>query len=265
MIEAENNYNRALPLSKINAISQSTLDNYTATYAAAKSAVKSATEQLRSAKLDLSYTYINAPIGGIVSNTPANIGDLVGPNTKFTTLTTLYARDTLEVDLAIPLSRYLKYMPQGSDTKDNNLLSNITLILPDSSKYQSEGSYAYTRSDGAEGSSTIVIVAKFPNKNSLLKPNLFARVSADIGEATQRIMIPQKSVIQMQGISSVWVIKPDSTATYRRVTVGSTYGDNWVITDGLQSGEMVATTGLLKLHEGSKIKLPNPSSSSTKE
>ncbi len=255
LIEARNNYERALPLSEINAISQSSLDGYRATYTAAQASVKSARQQLRSAELDLSYTYINAPISGVIAQTPSNEGDYIGVGTKFSTLTTISSIDSLEVYLSIPVSRYLKYTPQGSTPKNQELLSDITLILADSSEYAYKGRYAYTRQDAAAESSTIVIVAKIPNPDELLKPNMFARISADIGAANDRILIPQRAVNQLQGISSVWVIKPDSTVTFRRITVGSTVGSEWQVTSGLMSGERVATSGTLKLHEGAKVKL----------
>ncbi len=254
-VEARNNYERAVPLSEIDAISQSSLDGYRAKHTAAKSAVRSASEQLRSANLNLSYTKINAPISGIIAQSPANEGDYVGVGTKFSTLTTLSSTDTLEVDLSIPVAKYLKYTPLGATPNDKELLSDITLIMPDSSIYSQIGQYAYTKKDAASESSTVVIVAKIANLDNLLKPNMFARISANIGEPRNRVLIPQSAVSQIQGISSVWVIKPDTTVTLRRVTLGVTYGDKWEVKSGVTDGERVATSGSLKLHEGVKVKL----------
>ncbi|MFI3268891.1 MAG: efflux RND transporter periplasmic adaptor subunit [Rikenellaceae bacterium] len=254
-IEAENNYNRAIPLSEINAISGSTFDSYRATYSAARASLKAAKEQLRSAQLDISYTYINAPIDGVLSESPANLGDYVGPATSFQTLTTISATDTLKVELTIPLAKYLKYTPQGVRPDDSKLLTNITLILPDSTLYSEQAEYAYTKSDAASGSSTVVLVAKIPNHTALLKPNIFARIRAEIGDESEQVTIPQQAVTEMQGVSSVWVIRPDSTASFRPVTLGSKSGTEWVITSGLKSGERVATTGQLKLHQGAKVNL----------
>lgn len=82
-IEAKNNYERAVPLSKINAISRSQLDQYTAQYEAAAAAVRSAEQTLRNAQLEVGYTNLYAPIDGIIEHTPAHVGDYVGPGTQF--------------------------------------------------------------------------------------------------------------------------------------------------------------------------------------
>ncbi len=254
LIEAENNHNRAIPLSEINAISKSSLDSYAATYIAAKSNLKAARERVRSAELDLSYSYLNSPINGLITESAANLGDYVGPGTTFSTLTTISSIDTLKVALSIPLVKYLKYLPHSHNQHDSTLLSNITLILPDSTLYSEQGQYSYTQSDANASSSTVVIVAKIPNPRSLLKPNMFARIKANIGEAQSRVMIPQQAVTQMQGVSSVWVINSDSTVSYRPVTLGATYGSEWQVESGLASGERVATSGQLKLHEGAHVR-----------
>ncbi len=250
-LEAHNNYERALPLSKMGAISRSSMDEYTANYAAAKASVKSAEESLRSARLNSSYTTIKAPISGVIAVTPANVGDFVGTGTSYTTLTTISAADTMELTLAIPTSRYLKYRPRGGD--NSTLLSDITLFLSDSTAYPHLAEYDYTEKDVSSGNSTVVIVAKIPNPDALLRSEMFARVRANIGDATECVVVPQQAVTQMQGVTSVWVIGADSVARFREVTTAGTYGDEWHIKSGLKSGELVATSAQLKLHEGAKV------------
>ncbi|MFI3258922.1 MAG: efflux RND transporter periplasmic adaptor subunit [Rikenellaceae bacterium] len=250
LTQSHNNYQRAIPLARTNAISQSSLDEYRASYLAAEASVKSAEQSLRNAELNLSYASIKAPIDGVIADTPANSGDYVGPATKFTTLTTITNIDSITVSLPIPTRRYLQYRKA---TENQDLLSEITLILADSSRYPILGEYDYTEQSIGDNSASVVIVAKFPNPNYTLKNGMFARVRASIGGPVERVMIPQKAVTQMQGMSSVWVIGEDSTATFRRVELGPTFGDEWQVRSGLISGERVTTSGQLKLHEGSKI------------
>lgn len=253
LIEANNNYQRAIPLARINAISQTSLDSYTANYAAAKADLRSAEQTLRSAQLNSSYATISAPIDGIIAYSISNRGDYVGPGTEFSTLTTITNTDTLRVELALPTTTYFRYINNSESYDNSDLLSDITLLLPDSSAYPHKAIYDYTEQSASSGSSQIVIVAKIPNPDAMLKANIFARLHANIGSESERIMIPQIAVTQQQGVNSVWVIKPDSTVTYRRISLGNTYGNSWHVTAGLSSGEMVATTGLLKLHEGTKV------------
>lgn len=255
-VQARRNYERAIPLARINAISQTQFDQYTAENLAAIASVKSAEQTLRNARLDESYTRIYAPISGIISSSAAVAGDYVGPGTQFSTLTTIQSIDTIGVDLAIPMSEYLAVSGRKSFSYDNaTLLSDIRLQVADGSDYNEEGFYQYTRQSVASEMGTIVLVIGFRNPNYELKTGQFARVSATMGADRERIVVPQRAVSQVQNISSVWVIRPDSTAEYRKVELGNTIGEEWVVQSGVEVGEMVATTGLQKLRNGAKVSL----------
>lgn len=255
-VQARRNYERAIPLSRINAISQTQFDQYTAENLAAIAAVKSAEQTLRNARLDEGYTRIYAPIDGIISSSAAVAGDYVGPGTQFATLTTIQNIDTICVDLAIPMSEYLAVSGRKSFSYDNaTLLSNIELRVADGSRYSEGGFYKYTRQSIASEMGTIVLVIGFANPNYELKTGQFARVSATMGADRERIVVPQRAVSQVQNITSVWVIRPDSTAEYRKVEMANTIGEEWVVQSGVEVGEMVATTGLQKLRNGAKVTL----------
>lgn len=252
---AQRNFERAEPLAAIDAISQSDLDQYRATYKAARATTKSAEESLRSAELEFGYTKIYAPIDGIAANSSVSEGDYIGPSTLQNELTTISQLDTITVELAIPTSRYLRHTTGSqSESFDNaSLLSEIKMTLPDSSIYWHTGEYYYTQKDTPSSSSTVVIVAKFPNPKLELKEGMFARISANMGERKARLTVPKRAVSQLQGINSVWVIKPDSSAEWRKVTLAESPAKVWVISSGVEQGEKVAVSGLLKLHSGVKV------------
>lgn len=252
--EAKRNYERAIPLARIDAISRSQLDQYTAENIAAIAAVKSAEQNLRNARLEESYTRIYAPIGGIISSSAATAGDYVGPGTEFSTLTTIQNIDTVGVDLALPMRQYLELSGRSSFSYDNaSLLSDISLRVADGTLYPEPGFYKFTRQSIANNSGTILLVVGFRNPDYALKAGQFARVSASVGGNKSRMVVPQRAVSQIQNIASVWVIRPDSTVEYRKVRLGDTIGESWVVEQGLADGEMVATTGLQKLHNGDKV------------
>lgn len=253
-VEAKRNYERAIPLARINAISQTQLDQYTAENLAAIATVKSAEQSLRNACLDESYTRIYAPISGIISSSAATAGDYIGPGTQFSTLTTIQSIDTIAVDLAIPMRKYLATSGRTTFSYDNaDFLSNIRLRIADGSEYPEEGFYKFTRQSITSEMGTIVIVVGFRNPDYALKVGQFARISASLGADKESIVVPQRAVTQIQNISSVWVIRPDSTAEYRKVQLGDTAGEWWIVENGLAKGEMVATTGLQKLRNGMKV------------
>ena len=131
-LEARNNYERAVPLAKINAISQAQLDQYTAQYKAAEASVRSAEQTLSSARMNVGYTELRSPIDGIIEHTAAHVGDYVGPGTQFSVLTSISNIDTLTVDVAIPMAEYLRAAGGRSSIYDNEgLLSDIRLTLAD--------------------------------------------------------------------------------------------------------------------------------------
>lgn len=254
--EAKRNYERAIPLARINAISQTQLDQYTAENLAAIASVKSAQQNLRNAQLDESYTRIYAPISGIISSSAATVGDYIGPGTQFSILTTIQSIDTIGVDLAIPMSEYLAVSGRNAFSYDNaSLLSDISLRVADGSEYPEKGFYQYTRQSIASETGTIVLVVGFRNPDYALKVGQFARITASFGADKEFIVVPQRAVSQIQNISSVWVIRPDSTAEYREVTLGNTSGEWWIVENGVEKGEVVATTGLQKLRNGMKVSI----------
>ena len=257
-VETKRNYERAIPLARINAISQMQLDQYRAENIAAIASVKSAEQNLRNARLEESYTRIYAPISGIISSSAATAGDYIGPGTQFSTLTTIQSIDTVGVDLAIPMREYLVASHRTSLSYDNeSLLSDIRLRVADGSEYPERGFYKFTRQSISSEMGTIVIVVGFRNPDYALKAGQFARVTASVGEPRRQIVIPQRAVSQIQSVSSVWVIRPDSTAEYREVKLGATVDEWWVVEGGLAEGEVVATTGLQKLRNGMKVSTTN--------
>ena len=245
---------RAVPLAKINAISQAQLDQYTAQYKAAEASVRSAEQTLSSARMNVGYTELRSPIDGIIEHTAAHVGDYVGPGTQFSVLTSISNIDTLTVDVAIPMAEYLRAAGgRGSIYDNEGLLSDIRLTLADGTRYPYGGLYDYTRKDVSSSTGTLVLVVMFPNPDRSLKPGQFARVSANVGPVQPRVIVPQQSVSQAQGVNSVWVVRPDSTAAYRRVVLGDTYGTMWCVDEGLAEGEQVVTAGQQKLRNGMKV------------
>jgi len=252
--EARSNYERAVPLAGINAISKVQLEQYATRLSAAKASLRSAEQALRRARLNYGYAKIYAPVDGIISSTRAHEGDLVGPGSQFTTLATISNVDSMTVDISIPMSEYLQLSGREQATYDNaSLLSDIRLTLADGTPYPYPGTYDYTRKDISDAMGSIIIAVIFPNPDATLKPGQFARVAAGVGLPQKAVLVPQRAVSQTQGTDAVWVVRPDSTVEYRRVRAGGTEGGMWRIDEGLSAGERVATSGLQKMHDGMKV------------
>ncbi len=253
-LEAKNNYERAIPLAQINAISQAQLDQYTAQYRAAEAAVRSAEQSLRNASLEVGYTRIYSPIDGFVEAPKAHVGDYVGVGTAFSTLTKVVNVDTVSVDVTLPMSQYLRYIEPDTPIYDNDsLLSDITLRRSNGEVYPLKGVYDYTRTEVTDAVGTLSLVVDFPNPEYQLKAGQFARIEATVGMARHRVVVPQQCIVQMQGQTSLWVVRPDSTAEYRKVVVGATVGGDWIVEEGLSVGEWVVSEGQQKIRSGMKV------------
>jgi membrane fusion protein (multidrug efflux system) len=261
--EADNNYRRAVPLARIEAISQSALDQYRAAYASAEAQVKLAESQLAESLLQQGYTTITAPISGIIDDTGATVGDWVGVGTEYSVLATISNTEEMGVHIQIPFARYyeLRGGVEGERPSYDNstLLSNIRLYMPDGSLYPYEGTYSYTKRDAGDQTGSIIIVASFPNPERALKVGGSVVVVADVGSPEGVVMVPQQAVVQTLNKAHVWVVGSDNTVTFRPVVVGDKFGDHWIVDEGLAAGEMVVTAGVQKLRSGARVTVDNKS------
>lgn len=257
LVEAQNNYNRSVPLARINAISQSALDQATATLASAQANLRSAEAALRSANLDLSYTTIYAPSDGVIGETIGSVGDYVGPGTNNTVLNTISVIDSIYVYISIPTAKYLSIVERDSLDRplyDNaGLLTDVDMTLADGTLYPYKGVYKFTERAVDNRTGAVVIRVLFPNPERYLKPGQYVKVDANVGGGKGIVLVPQRAVMQSQGLNSVYVVGRDSTVAYRNVALGDTYGTEWGILDGLEPGELVLTEGLQKVRSGMKV------------
>lgn len=258
LASARSNYERAVPLARIEAISRSQLDEYSTAYASAQAAVLSAEQSVENYRIDVGYTVITAPISGIIAADKANVGDYVGPGTEFEQLTVIDDTDTMSVKISLPTSLYLQYRRPGQASFDNSgLLSDIRLSLSDGRLYPYEGIYDHTAQSISSSSGTVDLAVDFPNPDAELKAGEFARITLRIGGRRPVVTVPQQAVSQLQGVNSVWVVNDDSTAEYRRVELGGKYGGDWVVVSGVNAGERVVVSGGMKLRESERVKIKN--------
>lgn len=119
---------------------------------------------------------------------------------------------------SLPMSEYLSAQEREDDIYDNqHFLSDITLQTADGEIYPYKGIYDFTQKDIDSSTGTLIIVVKFPNPQKVLKPKQFARIEADMGRPRRYITLPQRCVSQQQDINTVWVMPPDSVVRQRMV------------------------------------------------
>ena len=253
LAKSKGDLDRIEPLAKINAVSKSDLDAAQAEYDATLSSLEAAEANLGSAKIQLSYTRILSPIDGIIGKTQAKVGDFVGKDPSPVILNTVSRVDTILVTFFITETQYLSYSrhlanPDADTSSEGSADIHMTLI--DGSLYNHPGKVDFIDRDVDTTTGAILAQASFPNPEKLLRPGQFTKLMINTQVVKDAIMIPQRSVMEIQGLYSVFVVDSNNTIQTRDIEVGTTIGSAWMITKGLEAGEKVVYEGLQKVKDG---------------
>lgn len=254
LVNAESELNRIRPLAEINAVSQSDLDAAVARFEASQASVEAAEANLRAAKIQLSYTRIHSPITGIIGKTKAKVGDFVGKNPNPVILNVVSRIDVILVEFFITESQYLIFAREVNKNKELKEVDweepNLELILSDGSVHNHKGIVEFVDREVDPTTGSILLQASFPNPEYLIRPGQFARINASVRTIKNGILIPQRSVMEMQGIHNVYVINDENKVELRRIIVGTTIDSFWLVEEGLKNGEKVVYEGLQKVKPG---------------
>lgn len=255
---ADVNVKRDTPLAQQRAISQSQLDTELAAQLEAKANVQAAAAAVENAELNLGFTKVRSLIDGIAGTATVQMGNLVSPTSVLTTVSKL---DPVKVYFPISEQEYMAYAGVASKKIGNISSMSLELILSDGSTYPHKGQVVFTDRQIDPQTGTIRLVGSFPNPGNALRPGQFARVRAVTGTSKAAVLVPQRSVADIQGSYQVAVVSSDNKVSIRKVKVGDRVGQMWIIEDGVKAGEQVITDGSLKVREGAPV---NPTVESPK-
>jgi membrane fusion protein (multidrug efflux system) len=253
---AQTDLDRIRPLAEEKAISKRDLDNAIGTEQSTRAAVVSAQAAVSRARLDIGFTRITSPIDGIAGFAIAQIGDLVGP-AQGGELTVVSKIDTIKVAYAVSEQFYLScfkcMLTSGGDSGVQGNSMQHEMILADGSRYPYRGRlYAVNRQVDTK-TGTLQIEAIFPNPGNLLRPGQFVRIVVTTGIRKGALLVPQRAVMEQQGVYQVAIIRPDRRIEIRQVQPGDRSGDRWIIDAGVAAGETVVAEGVQKVHEGTLV------------
>src|SRR5215510_14314897 len=217
---------------------------------AAEQLVRADEAALESARVQLGYTTIKAPIDGRAGSIMLNEGNVVraGGNTDSTLLVINQVRP-IYVSFTVPqqqLPTVKRYMAEGP-------LEVSALPAGDQRPVKGVVTFIDNAVDAATG--TIKLKATFANQEGRLWPGQFANVTMTLATEPDAIVVPSQAVQTGQQGAFVYVVKPDSTVDLRRIAVARTQGSEAVIAKGLQPGERVVTDGLARLTPGAKVEI----------
>ena len=238
------------PLVAKNAISRQQYDTAVAVERAQASAVEAARAAVQGAELDLSYTRVLAPDTGLVGKTEVYPGTLVGRG-QSTLLTQISKVDPINIRFTVPERGYLTYAKRNAERKSTAGADlPIELLLADGSVHPHTGRFVFVDRTVDPRTGTILLEAGFPNPGGIVRPGQYGRVRAAIDLKKGAILVPQRAVLEMQGIDRVAVVAADNTIEFRQVQTGQRIGSLWVIDSGLKAGERIVVEGLQKLRPG---------------
>jgi membrane fusion protein (multidrug efflux system) len=254
---AEVNVKRDTPLVKERAIAQSQLDTETAARMQAQAAIQAAEAAVEQAQLNLGFTSVRSLVDGIAGIATTQMGNLVSPTTVLTTVSKV---DPIKVFFPISEQEYLQFTSRLlKKTSTSDLLRTsdsrvLDLILSDGSTYPHKGQVIFTDRQVDPQTGTIRVVGAFPNPGNILRPGQFGRVRALLGVRQRAVLVPQRSVTELQGTYEVAVVGAQNRVSLRKVKVGDRVGPLWVIDEGLAAGEEVVSEGTSKVRDGMTVK-----------
>jgi membrane fusion protein (multidrug efflux system) len=263
LFQTSRNAARLKPLWEAKAVSQKDYDDAVSSEQIASANLKSAEAAVTEAKLNLSYTQVEASISGISGRALKSEGSLV--QAQQTLLTTISQIDPINVIFSFTEAEHLKFtraVAEGRLKLPKGGKFDVTLKLADGSEYSGSGKVDFTDVRVNPTTGTIEARAVVSNPKHLLRPGQFARVKLSGGIRPGAIAVPQRSVLEGPNTKMVMTVNDKGIVEPRPVQVGDWTGEEWVIIGGLNPGDKVIVDGLFKAPPGSPVKTTEMASKS---
>jgi membrane fusion protein (multidrug efflux system) len=264
LAKATNDVDRYTPLVAKQAVSQKELDDAKAQQDAGRSQVEAAKAAVDKATLDLGYTKIYAPIGGLIGTTLVKPGSLVGRG-ESTLLTTVSQIDPIIFKVGVTEADYLRIIKRDpSRAGAAPTAGGIQLTLADGTEYADKGKLGPVERAVNAATGTLGVQIYFPNPDNVLRPGQYGRARILVETKSNALLVPQRAVQELQNLRSVAVVGADNKVTFRNVKTGPRVDTMWVIDEGLKPGEQVVAEGLQALSDGMTVRTKPMAAESTK-
>jgi membrane fusion protein, multidrug efflux system len=211
--------------------------------------LKAAQAALETAKINLTYTQIVAPVSGRVSRAEMTVGNIVSTGSSAPLLTTLVSVSPIYASFDVDEQTYLRYL-----SRDSRASVPVSLGLANEEGFSREGKVASVDNQLDTGSGTIRVRARFDNADGSLVPGLYARIKVGGGTPHPAVLIDDAAIGTDQDKKFVMVVDPDNRVQYREVTLGTLSDGLRVIAKGLQPGERIVVNGLQRVRPNDVVK-----------
>ncbi|NTV49903.1 MAG: efflux RND transporter periplasmic adaptor subunit [Geobacteraceae bacterium] len=242
-------------LVKIKAVSQQDHDNAFAALKQAEAELAVAKATVESARINVAYASVKAPISGRIGRSSVTNGALVTAN-QAAALATIQQLGSMYVDVTQSTADLLKLkqnLAKGVLKKNNS--AQVKLLLEDGSPYPLAGTLKFSEVTVDQSTGSVTLRAVFPNPRQALLPGMFVRAILVEGVNDNAILVPQRGVTRNpKGDAVVMVVGAEEKVEPRPVKVVRTVGDSWLVGDGLKAGDRVILEGLQKARPGTAVK-----------
>ena len=250
---AQRDLTRFRDLARQGILAQQQLDAQTSLVNQDTAALKADQAQVESAKLNLTYSRITAPISGRVGLRLVDPGNMVHASDT-TGLAIIAAVKPIDVVFTIPADSIQRVMAQSR--KNRHL--PVEAYDRDLQRRLAQGVLEAIDNQVDPGTGTVRLKARFSNEDSALFPNQFVNARLLVDTLKGAVIIPTAALQQSPQGAFVYVVKADGTVDMRIVEIQATEGDHTALRSGLKAGEVVVTDGLEKLRPGSRVSVARP-------
>lgn len=251
LVQAQTTVRRYEPLVKIEAVSQQDFDAASAALQSAQALKRSVLADVQTARLELGYSTVRAPIAGRIGRAEVTEGALVGQG-EATLLARIQQLDPVYVDFKQPVADALRLRRTLSDAEDAGPSRSLTLSF-DGEAIQSRGTLQFADIAVDRGTGEVTLRGRFDNPNGELLPGMYVRVHAPQAHG-DAILIPQRAVQRdPTGQASVMLLGPDNVVESRPVVTGVMQGSRWQIKEGLEEGDPLIVSSLIAIQPGATV------------
>jgi len=237
------------------AISQEEVDTRRARFQEANANVASAAAALKTAKLDLQYATITAPVSGRISNRRVDVGNLIGSGDTGEALTTIVSLDPLHFVFDVSETEYLELirLPEGQEQLVNGRTMPTELKLIDEKNWTREGRIDFVDNRLDENTGTLRMRVVVDNADGVLRPGLFARLRLPTSQNAEAMLIPDKAIVTDQAAKVVMTVDAEGKVIPKPVELGTLQDDMRVIRSGLTTSDRIIVEGLLRARPGTEV------------
>src|SRR3984893_13773593 len=247
---------RARELVPSGLVSRSDLDNAEATERSSAAAVQQAKANVESARINLGYARVTAPISGRAGQQAVTEGALVGQGTA-TLLTTVEQLDPIYVNFdqpAVEVERLQRQQSSGDISLVEPHKAVVQLTLPDGTAYGRSGLLDFSDVAVEPTTGAVALRGLIPYPDKQVLPGMYVNVRLTIGTLNHAFLIPQAALLRDAKGPYVLTVGDDGKAIQKRIAADTTSGQNWIVTQGLNDGDRVIVSGTQSARPESLVK-----------